>query len=157
MDMKKIVILLLLGISVVGSACSLNEEAAELYRKEQPLKADIILPADFSDPGEESIEVALTQNGGKIENPDYVHFEVWKQDGSLHFPMEEAEAVGGGIYRISKQFDQDGLYFVQVHAANDGSIIIPKKQFIVGELSKGELEFLQKGAKPDTPVEEHHH
>ncbi|RIW34751.1 hypothetical protein D3H55_08870 [Bacillus salacetis] len=151
---------LLISLMLVGfllNACSLRDDAAELYHLEQPLKAEINIPSEFSASEEESIEAVLTQNGKKVENPDFVHFEIWKQDGSLHYPMEEAEVLGNGIYRVSKEFNQDGLYFVKVHASSEDSLIIPQKQFIVGELTESELEFLQEGTRPDTPAEEHHH
>ncbi len=36
-------------------------------------------------------------------------------------------------------------------------MIMPQKQFIVGELSKSELEYLQKGAQKQNAPHEHHH
>jgi hypothetical protein len=71
--------------------------------------------------------------------------------------MEEAEVVGDGMYRVTKDFEQDGLYFVKIHASSSGSTIVPTQQFIVGELSTCELQYLQKGQKPEGEAEEHHH
>ena len=50
-----------------------------------------------------------------------------------------------------------GLYYVQVHASKGGDPIMPKKQFIVGELSKSELELLQDGAPKQENEHQHHH
>jgi len=71
--------------------------------------------------------------------------------------MEPAENVGNGMYSLSKEFESDGLYYVKVHASSNGSIIMPQKQFIVGKLSKSELEFLQKGKQKQSGNHEHHH
>ncbi|WP_456278861.1 FixH family protein [Bacillus sp. AK128] len=155
--MKKFLLVLVLLVSMMLSACSLNEGVADLYKKENPLKAEVFIPENFSAGQQEAIEVVLIQNEGKVTNPDYVHLEIWKQDRSVHYPMEEASKIGEGTYRVTKDFDQDGLYFVKVHASSAGSIIFPQKQFIVGELSKSELEFLQKGLKVESDVSESHH
>jgi len=152
---KKIVILLLLSFSLC--ACSLKPDVATLYKLEEPLQADIIIPASFSLDKPEEITISLTQNGKRVEDPDFVHIEIWKQDGSVAYEMEQAEEIGNGLYSIKKEFNQDGLYYVKAHASNDGSIIMPTKQFIVGELSANELDFLQDGVKNPEESHEHHH
>ena len=150
-------ILLLLIICLLLSACSLKEDVTDLYKKEKPLEAEIIIPETFSNNQQETIKAVLTQDGKKVEGADFVHFEIWKQDGTLHYDMEQAEEVGNGTYTLSKEFDSNGLYYIKVHASNDGSIIMPQQQFIVGELSKNELEFLQKGLPRNDGSHEHHH
>jgi YtkA-like len=139
------------------SACSLDENVADLYKQESPLEADIIIPEHFSEEVSELIQVQLTQNGDNVENPDFVHFEIWKQDGSLNYGMEEAESLGDGTFALSKPFDQDGLYYVKVHASSAGSTIVPTKQFIVGELSESDLEALNNGVKQEEHTGGHHH
>ncbi|MBG9930932.1 hypothetical protein ABD94_08090 [Bacillus aryabhattai] len=139
------------------NACSLEQDAASLYKQEAPLESQIIIPKSFSNNEKETIKVILTQSGKRVKNPDYVHFEIWKQDGSVKYNMEAAENEGNGTYSLSKELDHDGLYYVKVHASNDNSIIMPQKQFIVGKLSKSELELLQKGVQKQTEAHEHHH
>ncbi|WP_078410600.1 FixH family protein [Priestia abyssalis] len=143
--------------SLLLSACSLKQDAANLYKQETPLESDIIIPASFSANQQETVKVLLTQGGKKVEDPDFVHFEIWKQDGSVKYPMEQAEEIGNGMYRLSKEFDREGLYYIKVHASSDGSIIMPQKQFIVGELSEKELKFLQEGLQIQEASHEHHH
>jgi hypothetical protein len=155
---KKNVCILLLSIySLSLSACSLEENVEHLYREEKPLEAEIVIPDSFSEDKQEIIEVILTQDGKKVEGADFVHFEIWKQDGSLHYSMEEAVEVGKGMYLLRKNFDSHGLYYIKIHAGNNGSIIMPTKQFTVGELSKSELEFLQKDLENPNTNHEHHH
>lgn len=150
-------ILLIVILSTLLSACSLKQDVEKLYKEEAPLQAEIIIPNNFSANEQETIKAILTQNGERVEDADFVHFEIWKQDGSIKYSMEEANELGNGIYSISKDFDHDGLYFVKVHAGHNGSIILPKKQFVVGELSESELDSLQKGTQSENEVQEHHH
>ncbi|PAD67524.1 hypothetical protein CHH83_18385 [Bacillus sp. 7586-K] len=155
---KKRCILLIVIISTLFlSACSLKQDVEKLYKEEAPLQAEIIIPNNFSANEQEMIKVILTQKGKRVEDADFVHFEIWKQDGSIKYSMEEAKELGNGIYSISKDFDHDGLYFVKVHAGHNGSIIMPKKQFVVGELSESELDSLQKGTQNENEGHEHHH
>ncbi|MDQ0243260.1 hypothetical protein J2S09_000796 [Bacillus fengqiuensis] len=143
--------------SLLLSSCSLKQDAANLYKQETPLESEIIIPTSFSANKQETVKVILTQGGKKVEDPDYVHFKIWKQDGSVKYPMEQAEEVGNGMYRLSKDFSSEGLYYIKVHASSDGSIIMPQKQFVVGKLSEKELEFLQKGLQKQEESHEHHH
>ncbi|MFP3918377.1 FixH family protein [Lysinibacillus telephonicus] len=154
---KNIFIIFILIISAVLSGCSLKPNVEKLYKEETPLEAEIIIPNNFSDNEKETIQVNLTQEGEKVKDADFVHFEIWKQDGTVKYYMEEANNLGNGTYSISKDFDSEGLYFVKVHAGNKGSIIMPRKQFVVGELSESDLDFLRKGAQSEIEVHEHHH
>jgi hypothetical protein len=153
---KTTIFMLTIMFSLLLSACSLNEDAASLYKQETPLQAEIIIPETFSE-GKETIKAVLTQNGKTVENAEFVHFEIWKQDSSLKYEMEQAAEEGNGTYSITKSFESDGLYYVKVHAGNNGSIIMPTKQFIVGELSERELKFLQEGARKQEGSHENHH
>lgn len=152
---KKYIFMVLL-LSLL-SACSLDENAAELYKQETPLKLEIQTPDNFTAGEQETIRATLTQDGKPAVHADFVHFEIWKQDGTVRYGMEEAADEGGGVYSISKDFDKDGLYFVKVHAQQDDSLIMPQKQFIVGELSKSDVEFLQEGTGRQEARQGHHH
>lgn len=152
---KRISMICILSLSLC--ACSLKPDVATLYKQEEPLQADIIIPESFSSDKPEEITVSLTQNDKRVADPDFVHIEIWKQDGSVAYEMEQAEEIGNGLYSIKKEFNHDGLYYVKIHASNDGSIIMPTKRMIVGELSENELEFLQVGIKKQEERHEHHH
>lgn len=154
---KNICIFLIFIFILLLSACSLEKDAANQYKEETPLESEIIIPESFTANKQETIKVVLTQGGKRVRSADYVHFEIWKQDGSLKYSMEQAEAEGNGTYSLSKNFDSDGLYYIKVHASNDGSIIMPQKQFIVGKLSKSDLKILQKGMHKQEESHEHHH
>ncbi|WP_113883226.1 FixH family protein [Cytobacillus oceanisediminis] len=153
--MKKYIFMILL-LSFL-SACSLDKNAAELYKQETPLKLEIQTPDTFTAGERETIKATLTQDGKPAVHADFVHFEIWKLDGTVQYGMEEAVNEGSGVYSISKDFDKDGLYYVKVHAQQGDSLIMPQKQFIVGELSKSDMEFLQEGTGKQEAVQGHHH
>ncbi|MCK1992194.1 FixH family protein [Peribacillus muralis] len=154
---KNICIFLIFIFSILLCACSLEKDVTALYGEETPLEAEIIIPASFSANTQETIKAVLTQGGNKVENADFVHFEIWKHDGSLKYSMEQARKEGNGTYTLSKSFDGDGLYYIRVHASNNGYIIMPQKQFVVGRLSESELKFLKKGIQKQEKSHEHHH
>nr|WP_276541817.1 FixH family protein [Bacillus infantis] len=128
-----------------------------MYKKEQPLQADIILPESFAAGEDVPIRAVLTQNGKKMADADYVHFEIWKRDGTVHYPMEEAADKGEGVYQLAKKFEQDGVYTIKVHASSAGSLIMPQKRFVVGELTEAELEELMKEGEAPSGSHEGHH
>ena len=150
-------VLLICLTGLLLSACSLKEDAAKLYKKETPLEADMEISSPLKADETAIIKVTLTQNGEKVENADYVHFDIWKQDSSIKISMEEAKNEGNGIYSVSQKIDSEGLYFVKLHASNNNSIIMPQQQFVVGELSESELEYLQRDVKEQEEVHDNHH
>ena len=136
-------------------ACTPKEDAANLYPKESPLQTDITMPEDFS--GSEPIKISLTQDGQTVEDADFVHVEIWKGDGSFHDGMEETTNAGDGFYTFNKKLAEDGLYYIKVHAGNNGSTIMPTLPFAVGELSKADVEALNDQAPEDSGNHSQHH
>ncbi|MGA9231085.1 MAG: FixH family protein, partial [Exiguobacterium oxidotolerans] len=92
-----------------------------------------------------------------VRDADFVHFEIWKADGTLTYGMEPAETEQDGVYAIQKALPKPGLYYMKVHVGKRNEMIMPTKQFIIGELSKADLKLLQAGAKPSSGNEGHHH
>ena len=155
--MKRVVLYgLALCALLAISGCAVREDVAELYKKEKPLEADIVLP-ETATAGEETIEVILVQEEEPVDEADFVHIEIWKQDGTASFGMEEMEPKGDGVYTYTQSFSADGLYYVQLHAGHDGQVIIPKKQMIVGELTEEDRAFLEEAEEvPAVDGEDHH-
>ncbi|WP_236887990.1 hypothetical protein [Cytobacillus oceanisediminis] len=65
---KKYVFMILL-LSFL-SACSLNENAAELYKQETPLKLEIQTPDTFTAGEQETVKATLTQDGKPADHTD---------------------------------------------------------------------------------------
>jgi hypothetical protein len=152
---KKWIYFNLLVLTVMLGACSPNEDAAELYHQESPLQVDITMPKAFS--GDEPFKVSLTQDGQKVANANFVHFEIWKADGTFRLPMEEADPAGNGTYIFHQKLTKDGLYYIKIHAGSNGSIIMPTKPFAVGELSKSDVQDLNGMAPDQNSQHEGHH
>ncbi|OXS64432.1 YtkA-like protein [Bacillus sp. V-88] len=145
----------ILFLCTLLGACAPKEDAAELYHQESPLQADITMPDDFS--GNDPIKIELTQDNKTVEDADFVHVEIWKGDGSFHDGMEEAENAGKGMYTFKKDLSKDGLYYIKVHAGNNGSTIMPTLPFAVGELSKADVEALNDHAPAESGNHNQHH
>ncbi|NMH68199.1 hypothetical protein HF072_05340 [Bacillus sp. RO3] len=152
---SKITLSSILLLSMLLGACAPKEDAAELYRQESPLQADITMPKDFS--GDEPIHIALTQDGQTVDDSQFVHVEIWKGDGSFHHQMEDAENAGDGTYTFSKELTEEGLYYIKVHAGSNGSTIMPTLPFAVGELSKADVEALSEEVPDGNGNHEGHH
>lgn len=142
---------------IVLSACSNQKDLAGLYPQESPINIEELFPETFTVNQSANFKVQLTQAGKAVENPDFVHFEIWNQEGTVYHSMEEAVEEGNGIYSLSKKLEKEGLYFIKIHASSKGSIIIPQKQFVVGTLTEKDVEFLAKGKKPDVEGHDSHH
>ncbi|MGI8387126.1 FixH family protein [Robertmurraya sp. P23] len=153
--MKKVFLIAIIGLFLGG--CSLKEDVAELYLQEQPLHTEVVLPDTITSQEQVPIKVILTQDGKKVEEIDSVEFEMWKHDDYLHATIEKPDKLEEGIYGINKTFDRDGLYYIKIHASKGGAIIIPQVQIVVGELSKSELEYLQKDVREKEEGHDHHH
>ncbi|WP_117161039.1 FixH family protein [Paraliobacillus sp. X-1268] len=137
------------------SACSVRSDAENLYLKEEPLEIEFHLPTTISVGDEVIMEVLLTQNDQVVESADLVHFEITDKNATIIASMEEAIEIGKGIYRRTVSFKQDGLYYLEVHAENNESIITPRRQFVVGTLTDAMLDSLEE--IPASEETEHHH
>jgi len=158
---KKLKRNLTLGLSAFlflgTSACGLREDAATLYKQETPLQVEIKNEPKISANQETEIQAILIQNRQAVIDADFMHVEILKQDGTVAAPMEEAINEGNGIYSFSARFKEDGLYYIRIHAGNEGSLISPRKQIIVGHLTDAEIESLKQGPKNQESSSGHHH
>lgn len=148
--------LLFIWTMLLLSGCSLKEDVAELYTKENPLHAELILPETISSDESVPIQVILTQNGKPVKDVDSIHFEIWKHDGEQH-THEQPNLYEEGTYGVNQTFESDGLYYIKIHASHHGSTIMPQAQIVVGELSDSELEYLQKDLPEQEDMHKHHH
>lgn len=155
--MNRFRLALLLFAALFLSGCSLRQDAETLYKQEQPLQAEIFPPEAIAEDRTANITVFLTQNGEAVEQADYVHMVIGKQDGTVVYPMEEAVKEGEGLYSLRKQFRSDGLYYAEVHALSNGSVISPRIRFVVGELSESDKQLLEQGGTPPQGRSGHHH
>ena len=159
---KSIKGILLSGLIVTSSGlagCAVTSDAAQQYAVSIPLSVKFEIPKVLKADQEKQYRFGATlwQDQQEVKRADYVHFEIWKADGTLRYSMEPADETKPGMYSIKKTLPKTGLYYIKVHASSNGAMIMPTRQFIVGELSANDLKILQGGAKPAGGSSGHHH
>lgn len=161
--MRKSMQSLLIGGLLVTTAslagCAVDSNAAAQYAVSKPLSVKLNVPKDVQPNAQKkkTFEATVWREAKPAQKVDYVHFEIWKADGTVRYSMEPAEETKPGVYTIAKALPKSGLYYVKAHASSNGEMIMPTRQFIVGELSKEDLKILQGGAKPAGGSSGHHH
>ncbi|CDQ41171.1 FixH family protein [Virgibacillus salexigens] len=148
---------ILFTLFILLSGCTLNSNVAQLYKQEPNLDAEITLDDSISTKEEQTIEILLTKDGNPVDQVDNIHVEIWKQDGSIPTIHKIPDNRGNGKYQLTTSFSSEGLYFIKAHIKHQDSEIIPKQQFIVGELSDNDLEYLQKDIPEQERSHDHHH
>lgn len=161
--MRKSMQSLLIGGLLVTTAslagCAVDSNAAAQYAVSKPLSVKLNVPKDVQPDAQkkQTFEATVWREAKPAQKVDYVHFEIWKADGTVRYSMEPAEETKPGVYTIAKALPKSGLYYVKAHASSNGEMVMPTQQFIVGELSKEDLKILQGGAKPAGGSSGHHH
>jgi len=159
---KSIQSLLIGGLLVTTTSlagCAVDSDAAEQYTVVHPLSIKFTIPKDLQPDAKkkQTFEATVWREAKPAQKVDYVHFEIWKADGTVRYSMEPAEETKPGVYTIAKTLPKSGLYYVKAHASSEGAMIMPTRQFIVGKLSAQDLKILQGGAKPAGGSSGHHH
>lgn len=139
------------------SAGALSEEAANHYKKESPLGVEIVVPEPIVLNKPQLFKVILKQNDEVVDGASNVQVSIWKKGNPTSNDSIEASNVGNGEYTVEKIFNAEGLYYVKVQASANGSTVMPTKQFIVGSLSKEELNELQRNLPKEKPTHKGHH
>ncbi|PLR67526.1 MULTISPECIES: FixH family protein [Bacillaceae] len=121
------------------------------------VNADIQLPSEISKNEEETFAVAVTQGKEAVEDASGVEFEIWKAKSKEDSEMIKAVHKGKGVYEINKTFNEDGVYFVQTHVTARDLHVMPKKEFIVGEVTEEELKKADEPVKTEDSSNEHSH
>lgn len=129
----------------------------DMSMEEQPqmLEANIIVPEAISPKKEATLKVEVTQGDEVVDDASEVMFEIW-QDDKEKSEMIKAEHEGNGVYSITKQFEQDGIYHVQTHVTARDLHVMPTKQFVVGEVSEEEMSKMEMEEMPEDHEHEEH-
>ncbi len=143
-------ILFLLGFTLFISGCSLNEGTENLYRQENVLNIELVIPTDMEVNNEYELQAILTEQVDKVPEIENITFTIWK-NGNDNRKDILPENDGNGTYKIHTIFEEEGLYFIKVEASTKDSSVMPTKQFTVGTLSEEDLNSLHE------QIEEEHH
>lgn len=135
-------LLLIVGLSILA-ACEVQSDASSMYKKEQPLQVSFMSPGEYEKHQKEKIQFEVLQNEKKAQNLQFVHVSIWSSDRAFNVEMVEANLEQDGSYSLDVDFPKDGLYYVQIHTANETEVITPTRRTLVGKLSKADSEKLQ--------------
>ncbi|WP_374056789.1 FixH family protein [Rossellomorea sp. FM04394] len=142
--MNKLITALGIGLSMaVLAACTASSSASE-SEIAQLVEVNISLPEKISPNEESNIKVKVTQAGESVEDAENIQFEVWKMNDKAESELIEATHEKDGVYSIRKTFKETGVYYVQTHVTARDMHVMPKKQFIVGQVSKEEMEKMKQ-------------
>ncbi|MCR6110012.1 FixH family protein [Bacillus sp. A301a_S52] len=103
----------------------------------EPLEAEINIP-ETAELGEEVVlQTLVLQGDEKVDDASEVIFEVWLDGEKADSDMIEADLPGEeGIYEVTYEFSQNGVYMVQPHVTARGSHVMPVEEITVGQTTE---------------------
>lgn len=136
--MKKIlyIVFSLSSLVILLSGCNSEEEVAPPAIVEVDLQIE---PKNIQPNDEVIITATVTQGEEKVDDADEMTFEIWKKGNENHEKIA-GEHQGDGVYSVTKQFSEKGIYVVISHVTARGMHTMPQKQFPVGDVSMEEME-----------------
>ncbi|OAH59609.1 MULTISPECIES: FixH family protein [Bacillaceae] len=157
--MKKIILsMALIFVLLFISACTANTDQSNTTTSTPKIvEVEILLPEKISLNEESILKVQLTQDKESVEDADDVQFEIWKANSQEKSELVKAKYEKEGIYSVKKTFQEDGIYYVQTHVTARGMHVMPKKQFVVGNVSEEELNALKEEPQTQGGSQGHSH
>jgi len=140
-------------IILLLSACSVDSDAAKLYRKSEKMKAVIVIPKTVNPNEEVDLKVEVTKEDKKVEKLESMNIEIWKKGNEENKKVIEGKRTAKETYEVVNTFSEDGIYYVKAEVRTKDLHIMPTKQMIVGELSEEEAKSLE----PEKEKEDNHH
>ncbi|KAB2496108.1 hypothetical protein A3863_10640 [Priestia endophytica] len=140
-------------IILLLSACSVDSDAAKLYRQSEKMKAVIVIPKTVNPNEEVDLKVEVTKEDKKVEKLESMNIEIWKKGNEENKKVIEGKRTAKGTYEVVNTFSEDGIYYVKADVRTKDLHIMPTKQMIVGELSEEEAKSLE----PEKEKEDNHH
>lgn len=148
--MKKWLFLVFLLIGLV--ACSQEEAPDEQQVEVHPLEVSLQVPTNGEVGEEIKIVAEVTYGEEKVVDADEVLFEVWKEGEKEESKKEHGQHTTNGVYELTYQFNEEGIYFVQSHVTAKGQHNMPKKQIVIGNPK----EQTEEGQKQHSDGEQSH-
>ncbi|KUP09175.1 hypothetical protein Q73_03635 [Bacillus coahuilensis m2-6] len=134
--MKKVVLgfaMSALLLAACGEDTSNGDKHENMDMEPVAIAADLSVP-EKAEVGEAvTIDTHVTQGDASIEDADEVKYEIWMDGMKDSSEMLEAAVGEDGHYTLEKTFDQDGVYYVQVHVTAEGMHTMPKSPIAVGD------------------------
>jgi hypothetical protein len=140
-------------IILLLSSCSVDSDAAKLYRQSEKMKAVIVIPKTVNPNEEVDLKVEVTKEDKKVEKLESMNIEIWKKGNEENKKVIEGKRIAKETYELVNTFSEDGIYYVKAEVRTKDLHIMPTKQMIVGELSEEEAKSLE----PEKEKEDNHH
>ncbi|RPK12900.1 FixH family protein [Priestia endophytica] len=140
-------------IILLLSACSVDSDAAKLYRQSEKMKAVIVIPKTVNPNEKVGLKVEVTKKNKKVEELESMNIEIWKKGNEENKKVIEGKRTAKGTYEVVNTFSEDGIYYVKADVRTKDLHIMPTKQMVVGELSEEEAKSLE----PEKEKENNHH
>ncbi|MCD7034197.1 FixH family protein [Metabacillus sp. GX 13764] len=120
------------------------------------VEASILLPDKIELNKPNLLKVQVAQDGKNVDDAEDVEFEIWQSGSKQKSELIKAAHVKDGVYQVKKTFTKNGIYFIQTHVTARSMHVMPKKQLVIGKLSKKDLQPLMN-SDSQNHKEMHHH
>ncbi|MFS0864443.1 FixH family protein [Fredinandcohnia sp. 179-A 10B2 NHS] len=155
--MKKIIVILVLGLTLGLVACNTTTEKDTGSTELIPIAVDITIQPDTINPGDEvTISATVTQGEDAVEDADEVKFEI-SQDGKDESEFLEGEHSKDGQYVVTKTFEEDAIYYVTAHVTARSMHNMPKVEVVVGSPDAKTEETTGSNNTHEHPTSQHGH
>ncbi|MGE8203595.1 FixH family protein [Heyndrickxia sp. NPDC080065] len=159
--MKKLYISIIMLFSLFFiTACTANTNQSN-EKNTKPVEVHIQLPEKITPHQESVLKVHVTQGKENVDDADDIEFEIWKANDRNNSELIKANHEKDGIYNVKKTFSKDGIYYIQTHVTARDMHVMPKKLFVVGNVSEEELKSIKDESEShegnSDNSHEHHH
>lgn len=134
--MKKIVTAVLAAAIVMTlGACGSNDKKESGITDDVPkmLEVNLEVPEKAESGEKVLLKATVTQGDEKVDDAEFVKYEIWEAGNKEKSDMHEAKHEKGGVYTFETEFKHDGVYTVQVHVQARNMHNMPKKDITVGK------------------------
>ena len=133
--MKKFASAFIIATVALLAACQSDDVKEQSVEEEvpQPIEVQLEGPAKADAGKETKWTTTVTQGEEAVTDADEVMYEVWEKGKKNDSAMIDANNMEDGTYTMEETFDEDGIYYVQVHVTARDMHVMPKEEIVIGE------------------------
>jgi len=141
--------------------CGCTAKTAETDESGLPphLTVHLQLPEQILSNTPSVFSVAVSKSGEPLKNAVKAEFIIWKEGHKESAMTMNAVESSPGVYSITKQINEEGLYVVQSRISSADEQVMPAKRFAIGAHAIEQLAVLEEAQKSgvSAPAESGHH
>lgn len=141
--------------------CGCTAKTAEADESGLPphLTVHLQLPEHIQSNTPTVFSVAVSKGGEPLKSADKAEFVIWKEGHKESAMIMNAVESSPGVYSITKQISEEGLYVVQSRISSADGQVMPAKRFAIGASAVEQLAVLEEAQKSgvSAPAENGHH